>query len=143
MIRQFDAQDTDAVVEVWSLANALAHPFQSASYVAQIESDLRSLYLPNAETWVFCERAIPVGFIALVGNEIGGLFVKPELHGQGIGKSLVDHAVRLRKALTVEVFEKNVIGLPFYERFGFERLSQNRHEPTGETVLVMGYPPRA
>ena len=141
MIRAFEVDDTEIIVDIWAKANALAHPFHPPEYVAQVESDLRSIYLPNAETWVVCPSAEPVGFIALSGDEIGGLFLIPEMHGQGFGRALVDHAARLKGPLTVEVFERNTAGMPFYERYGFKRLSEYRHEPTGEIVIRMGMPP--
>lgn len=73
-----------------------------------------------------------VGFAAVVGGELDGLFVEPDLRGQGIGRDLVDaatHAAR-RKGLTVKV-----IASPgarrFYESCGFatEGEEQTRFGP--------------
>jgi GNAT superfamily N-acetyltransferase len=60
------------------------------------------------------------GFVAVVGGELDGLFVEPDLWGRGIGKELVDvatHEARNR-GLTLKV-----IAAPgarrFYESCGF------------------------
>jgi putative acetyltransferase len=140
MIRKYQAEDTDALVSVWQEANALAHSFLADDFVAQVATDMRNIYLPNAETWVVEDSGKPAGFIALVGDEIGGLFLRPSLHGKGLGKAMVDHAVGLHGPLRVEVFEKNEIGRRFYERYGFVELEEYRHEPSGEMTIKMAIP---
>jgi GNAT superfamily N-acetyltransferase len=60
------------------------------------------------------------GFAALVGGELDGLFVEPDLWGLGIGKALVDAATHeaRRKGFTLSVIA-NPRARPFYERCGF------------------------
>ena len=41
--------------------------------------DNPNLYLPNAETWVADCNGTIVGFIALIGNEIGAVVREPRL----------------------------------------------------------------
>ena len=105
--------------------------------MAQETNNLRTLYLPNAETWVLEDNETPIGFIALIGDEIGGLFLEPSLHGRGLGKTMVDHAVDIKGPLRVEVFERNAIGRRFYERYGFVEVGQYRHEASGEMTLKL------
>jgi GNAT superfamily N-acetyltransferase len=60
------------------------------------------------------------GFAALVGGELDGLFVEPDLWGRGIGRALIDAAAHQarQKGLTL-----TVIAAPgarrFYESCGF------------------------
>ncbi len=137
MIRQYQPEDTGALVEIWQMANDLAHPFLPEAFKAQVAQDMRNIYLPNAETWVIEQNDRPDGFIALVGTEIGGLFLDPAMHGRGMGKALTDHAVNLHGPLTVEVFAKNRIGRAFYDRYGFDETDQYTHEPSEEVTLKM------
>lgn len=140
MIRHYRHQDADTLISVWRSANAQAHPFLEASFVAQVARDMRDIYLPNAETWVMeCEGG-PVGFIALVGDEIGGLFLVPDMHGRGLGKALTDHAVGLHGPLRVEVFAQNQTGRRFYDRYGFVETDRYLHEPSGEMTIRMAMP---
>ncbi len=140
MIRKYQSEDADAVVSIWQSANSLAHPFLKEDFVAQEAINLRTLYLPNAETWVLEDNETPVGFIALIGNEIGGLFLEPSFHGQGLGSALVDHAADLKGLLRVDVFEKNAIGRRFYERYGFVQEGKYCHEASGEMTLKLVLP---
>tara|TARA_S200002703_G_scaffold146461_1_gene141526 strand:- start:12 stop:458 length:447 start_codon:yes stop_codon:yes gene_type:complete len=140
MIRQYQSDDTDALASIWWSASVLAHPFLSNGFMAQEDENLRNLYLPNAETWVLEQTEKPVGFIALIDAEIGGLFLCPSCHGQGLGKMLVDHAANLKGPLSVEVFERNHIGRRFYDRYGFSETGRYRHEASREITLRMTMP---
>ncbi|MDO6587416.1 GNAT family N-acetyltransferase [Salipiger sp. 1_MG-2023] len=139
-IRPYQAEDIEAVIGVWQRANALAHPFLAADFVAEVHQAMRDIYLPNAETHVLELDGRVAGFIALIGNEIGGLFLDPALHGRGHGRALVDHAVTLKGPLTVEVFRDNMIGRPFYERYGFQCVADELHEPSGHVSRKMAMP---
>ncbi len=136
-IRKYETKDTDALILIWQSANALAHPFLDEGFVSQVAIDMRNLYLPNAETWVLDIDEQPVGFIALLGSEIGGLFLDPAQHGKGYGKALTDYAAKLKGQLSVEVFEKNNIGRGFYDRYGFVEVSKHLHEQSNQIVLKM------
>ena len=140
MIRKYKTEDTDALVSVWEKGNALAHPFLSEEFVAQVAKDMRNIYLPKAETWVLEDDEQAVGFIALLESEIGGLFLDPSLIGKGYGKKLVDHAFALKGPLRVEVFKENTMGRPFYERYGFVFEEEYLHEPSGSVTCKMAMP---
>lgn len=142
MIRKFQSDDTEALVAIWRSANSIAHPFLNEAFRDQEATKLKSEHLPNAETWVLEDEGRAVGFIALVGDEIGGLFLDPSRHGQGLGKRMVDHAIRNKGPLRVEVFEKNEIGRRFYDRYGFVEVGRYLHDASGEMILRLTLPPQ-
>lgn len=139
MIRKYKATDTDSILEIWYAASTLAHPFLADEFVAKTKIDMRELYLPNAETWVYEKEGNVLGFISMLGNEIGGLFVFPHHHSQGIGTQLVNYVRPLHETLEVEVFENNGIGRPFYDKYGFKFMESQVHEPTQQQVLRLKY----
>ena len=135
MIRKYRADDLAGLLDVWYDASKVAHPFLTRDFLEQERRNVIQEHLPIAETWVFEEEGRVVGFIALIGNEVGGIFVTPERHGQGIGRELTDHARASRSHLDVEVFEANEIGRGFYDAYGFEVVGTGVHEETGQPVL--------
>ena len=143
MIRQYTAHDTDALIAVWDKAEAEAHPFLPQDVRDQVRKDVRVVYLPHAEPWVIEQGGQPVGFIAMIGAEIGGLFLDPLQQGKGLGRQLVDHVVGLKGPLTVEVFQDNKIGLPFYERYGFVVTGEGAFEGSGHATYKMAMPGRS
>ncbi|TWT95184.1 putative N-acetyltransferase YjaB [Botrimarina colliarenosi] len=147
MLRKYQEDDVADVVAVWEAATRLAHPFLSEAFLTQERHNLPNLYLPNAETWVWVAEGQGgvaegrvVGFVALLGAEIGGLFVDPPYSRQGIGGALLQRAREEKGTLEVEVFEANPIGRAFYARHGFIPLGQSTHEPTGQTLLRLRLP---
>ncbi len=135
MIREYQPADLDDLLGVWEAASAVAHDFLDAKFLQQERHNIPNLYLPNAETWIWEVGGSVVGFIALIGNEVGAIFVDPSYHGTGIGRALMDKARTLREELEVEVFKKNAMGRAFYDRYGFELMQETVHEATGLTVM--------
>lgn len=142
MIRKYQEHDIETVVSVWRRASELAHPFLTEAFLDQEDGNMRNIYLAYAETWVMEVGGAVVGFIALIENEIGGLFLDPEFHGQGLGRALVDKAVAEKGALKVEVFKENVIGRRFYDAYGFRGSEEFVHEASGQVTLRMAYTPQ-
>ena len=140
MMREYNTYDTDALITIWDRAEPLAHPFLSDEARDQVRRDTVNIYLPNAETWVLENDGTPVGFIAMIGTEIGGLFLDPSEQGKGLGRQMVDHVVAIKGPLTVEVFKDNKIGLPFYERYGFVVTGEGVFDASGDETFKMAMP---
>jgi putative acetyltransferase len=137
VIRPYKNQDEEAVIEVWYLASLIAHDFVPASFWETEKQDIRDKYLPMAQTWVYEENDKVIGFMSLLENHIGGLFVHPDYQGQGIGSQLIDHAKRLHPVLSLDVFKQNTKSRRFYEKCGFKVTAENIHEATGCDNLTM------
>jgi putative acetyltransferase len=139
MIRKHKASDLEVIVDVWYQASTLAHPFLATTFVEQVKKDMRELYIPNSETWVFEEDNTVIAFIGMQGNEIGGLFVLPKHHSKGIGTQLVNFILKTHPTLEVEVFKENKIGRAFYDKFGFKTFKEFLHEASGQEVIRMKF----
>lgn len=133
-VRPYHINDLESVLAAWESATAVAHPFLTEDFLNQERHNIPNVYLPNAETWVAEQNGNVVGFIALIGNEVGAIFVDATLHNGGIGTALMDKAKDLRGDLEVEVFEANSIGRQFYAKSGFRPLSESIHEQTGNKL---------
>ena len=92
MLRKYEAEDLDDVLRVWAAASEIAHPFLSDEFQATARHDIANVFLPITETWVWESNGRVVGFISMLDNEIGGLFVDPKFQRVGLGQALVDHA---------------------------------------------------
>lgn len=132
-----DEQAADRIIEQADETDRLASPTRDPCFrLGQINRfDQRALieavYLPKAETWVACRAGEPVGFIGLLDDSIGGLFVAPAMHGHGIGRALVEHALALKGALDLEVYADNLDARAFYARLGFDEISRRDGDDEG------------
>lgn len=140
-IRTYLASDLDEVLAVWSASSAVAHPFLSSDFQAKERVNIAEIYLPNTDTSVYVSpEGVVVGFIAMMDNEIGGLFVDPSCQRMGIGHKLLAHVQQSRDTLEVEVFKANTIGCAFYNKAGFQLIEEKVHEPTGQPLLRLARP---
>ena len=138
-IRAYKASDLQRVLYSWEVATRLAHDFMSDEFIIQSRKETEEIYIPNTDIWVAEFNGVVKGFIALMGNEVGAIFLLPECHGMGAGKALMDKAQELHGDLEVEVFKVNSMGRKFYAQYGFEFLTESLHEPTGQQVLRLRF----
>lgn len=138
-IRQYMDSDLNAVLDSWEVATGLAHKFMTDEFIALKRKNVADIYMPNTDTWVAEIDSEVQGFIALMGNEVGAIFLQPNCHGKGVGKKLMDKAQELLGDLEVEVFKENSIGRKFYSQYGFEHLEEKLHEPTGQQVMRLKF----
>jgi len=131
MIRKYEDNDLEELLDAWYSASKIAHPFLSEEFLEQERKNIAFDHLPNAETWVYELDGVVIGFIALIGNEVGAIFLDPRYHGKGIGRKLMDHAKSLREFLELDVFKDNNIGRGFYKKCGFREEYEHVHEETG------------
>ena len=139
MIRKYEATDIEGIIEVWYEASLIAHPFLDSDFIEKEKRNIRELYIPNTKTWVFSKKNVVEGFISMMGNEVGAIFVRPEKHGQGIGKTLMDHVGQFHGSLEVDVFKDNKIGRKFYDKYGFKAVKEHIHEETKRSLLRMEF----
>lgn len=138
-IRQYRESDLNAVLSSWENASKIAHPFLTEEFLNRERYNIPNVYLPNADTWVAEMDGVVVGFIALLGNEVGAIFVEPVFQGLGVGRALMDKAQELHGDLEVEVFQANSIGRKFYSSYGFQPMSEKNHQETGQTLLRLKF----
>ena len=141
VIRQYEESDLEDVLSSWENASKIAHPFLDEEFLETERHNIPNLYLPNADTWVAEVDGKVLGFISLIGNEVGAIFLDPKSQGIGIGRSLMDKAKEIHGTLEVQVFKDNSIGRKFYDRYGFKYLAESIHEATNQQVLRLKFVP--
>ncbi|ERT05848.1 acetyltransferase family protein [Lyngbya aestuarii BL J] len=135
MIRPYQEQDINRLLEVWYSASKIAHSFLDEAFLETERQNIPNIYLPAAETWVFEQDNRVVGFISLLDEEVGAIFVEPQFQRQGIGGALINWARTIRSQLFVEVFKENKVGRAFYEQYGFTLIDEHLHLETGYLLL--------
>lgn len=70
MIRQYQGHDIEAVLDIWLRASIEAHDFVAASFWESQLDDMRNLYIPGSETWVYEQDGAVLGFYSLCDNHL-------------------------------------------------------------------------
>ena len=74
MIRKFEKNDINPVMQIWKNENIKAHKFISKEYWKNNYNYVKEI-LPNAEIYVYVLKENIVGFIGINENYIEGIFI--------------------------------------------------------------------
>lgn len=130
-IRPSIPADGDRAVEIWCAAVDATHDFLTPEDRAAIEEEVRS-FLPQAPLWLAVDASDrPLAFMLLDGSSMEALFIDPAHRGQGIGKTLVEHAIALHDTVTTDVNEQNAQAAGFYARMGFASTGRSDRDGQG------------
>ena len=139
MIRKYNESDLDVILEIWLMASAKAHDFVPAEFWESQVDNMRNIYLPASEVYVYESASKVVGFYALHENNLAAIFVEPDLQGRGIGKQLLNHAKSQRVTLTLSVYQENQASYQFYLSQGFKVVSEQLDDHTGHLEYTMTF----
>ena len=140
MIRKLRNADLDRVADLWLAANLQAHGFIAPEYWKDNQGPVKAL-LPQAEVYVYERAGEILGFAGLEGEDIQGIFVSPDMQSRGIGKNLLDFLKTKKAGLHLNVYQKNIRAIRFYEREDFKIQWEGLDEATGEKDYLMAWDP--
>lgn len=144
-IRPARAADGARLLDIWRRAVDATHDFLDAADRAAIDAEVAD-FLPRSAAWLATDADDQaVGFMLIDGTHMDALFIDPDWHGQGVGRSLVAHGLELHPAMTTDVNEQNGGALRFYERMGFARTGRSDRDGQGRPypLLHLRYAPDA
>lgn len=136
MIRTLQKADINRVVDIWLDTNIKAHSFIPSQYWKS-NCDLVREMLPHAEVYVYENEQGIQGFVGLNGDYMEGIFVSDGMQSQGIGKRLLDFIKSKKVKLCLNVYQKNMRAIHFYQREGFKIQREGIDEATGEKDYTM------
>ncbi len=137
MIRPLCAEDLNTAVSIWYSASVKAHHFISEDFWSSQKNNMRDLYLPNCETWVYEIDHSIVGFISYYQGEIPAIFVTPHAQSHGVGTALLNFLKQKYNDLSLTVYKQNKNSLQFYLHNGFTTVEESICPHTGHLQIVM------
>lgn len=116
-IKRAHLGDCGALAEIWEEAVAQTHDFLSPEDFAFYRSALPS-YFDGLQLFMFEYTDGKIaGFAGIKDDKLEMLFVGER--GRGIGKILLDFAVKERYVTKVDVNAQNIAAVDFYKKYGF------------------------
>ena len=140
MIRNFQESDIDQVVNIWLEASIKAHDFVKSEFWKSKVKDMREIYIPSGETYVYDEEGMIKGFVSLFEDTLAAIFVSPNYQGTGIGKRLMTKSKEVRESLSLTVYKENRKSVEFYKKCGFKIKREQIDAHTGHPELLMVFP---
>ncbi|WOT06734.1 N-acetyltransferase [Shewanella youngdeokensis] len=142
MIRSYKNDDIEAVLKLWLTASIKAHDFVDAEFWQSQVDNMRNIYLPASDIFVYQRGSKIIGFYALYETTLAALFVANDAQGQGVGKQLLSHAKSQRTRLSLCVYKENEPSIKFYMSQGFSIISEQTDKHTGHQELTMTHEPK-
>ena len=136
MIRKFEKNDINAVMEIWVNENIRTHNFIAKEYWKDNYEYVKDI-LPKADIYVYILDEQVVGFVGVNNNYVEGIFVDINNQHSGIGSSLLDRIKENKDNLTLNVYKKNANAIKFYEKKNFIITSENIDTDTNEIEYTM------
>lgn len=142
-ISRAQASELGAVARLFGVVRRTCLPYLPDLHTP--EEDLaffRERVFAECEVWVVGEID---GFIAFRPGWVDHLYVRPECHRRGLGKTLLARAMKSRAPLRLWVFQRNTAAVAFYQACGFreiERTDGSRNEER-EPDMLMEWGPSA
>lgn len=127
VIRRATPADAPAAAEVWLDSFRTALPTVRRIHTDdQVRSWVAAVLIPEHETWVAEASGEIVGMMALGGEELDQLYLRPDWRGRGLGHRFVALAKERRPGgLALYAFQVNGPACRFYVRHGFEVVDRN------------------
>jgi GNAT superfamily N-acetyltransferase len=150
-VRQGGADDADALADLYSAARRAAIPqMPPAAHTDEEHRDYYRRHLtadPDHTAWVAEADGEVLGFALCTPTFLDGIYVRPDLKGQGLGSLLLDVVEATHPdGYELWVFESNVGARRLYERRGLvdvERTDGSGNEEKAPDVRMAWRPPRS
>ena len=129
--------DYPALIALWEASVRATHHFLQEEDIATLKPLILEHYFDAVRLYCARQDGVIVGFIGVAEGNIEMLFIAPEARGGGVGRQLVDHAIRCLGATRVDVNEQNAQAVGFYQHLGFEMTGRSPLDGQGKPYPLL------
>lgn len=135
------ATHTDAhregLLKVWEESVLATHDFLTPGDFNDIRTAVPSINFNAFDVYCLLNGSEVIGFLGVAEDKVEMLFLSPAFLGKGLGKKLLNFAIRELKADKVDVNEDNGRAVEFYKRFGFDVYERTNKEDQGRDYPLL------
>lgn len=136
MIRTITTSDYPNLMKIWESAVLATHDFLKPADFNYYKEHLPT-YFTFVSLWGFEHEGHLVGFMGIAENSLEMLFIDESMRGKGIGKTLIQNAIKEQGVTKVEVNEQNEQGVGFYKHLGFKVIRREELDGQGKAYPIL------
>ena len=126
-----------SLLGVWRESVRVSHRFLTEKDILHLEPFVPEAILNTERLFVVCDNGVEAGFMGVAGREIEMLFLSPRIMGRGVGRRLVELAVKSCGADRVDVNEQNPRAVNFYRHMGFITVGRDATDYLGNPFPIL------
>ena len=131
-------EDYILILEVWEASVRATHHFLKEEDIEFFKPLILNTYLDAVDLRVVKNRENRiVGFLGVADHNLEMLFIHPDFRGKGIGKALLEHAVKEMEVTKVDVNEQNDQAVGFYQYLGFKIYGRSEVDGLGKPYPLL------
>lgn len=137
-IDRIKKEEYPEVVDLWEASVRATHHFLKEEDIVYFKPLILNHYLDTVE--LRCARngeGQILGFAGVAEENLEMLFVHPDHRGKGVGKLLLEVALRHLGVKKVDVNEQNVQALEFYRHLGFKVVGRSELDSSGKPYPIL------
>jgi putative acetyltransferase len=131
-IRVSTPEDGERVLAIWRAAVDATHDFLKPDDRLELDEMLERFLAEAPLTLAVDHQGTVLGFMLVDEGHMEALFIDPAYHGKGIGRFLVDVALKANPNLTTDVNEQNSPAVGFYKKLGFRETGRSKLDGQGK-----------
>ncbi len=141
-IKPYNDDYKEQVVTLWEKSVRATHDFLIPSDFEEIKELVKNLDFNALAVFCLVHQSSVIGFIGVIENKVEMLFLSPDFFGKGLGKKLMNFAIKELNADKVDVNEQNKHAVGFYTKSGFEMYERTKKDVQGRNypILKMNLP---
>lgn len=125
------------LTELWEASVRASHHFLQETDIENLKPYVMEGLANINHLYVAVDADAPTAFIGIQDEKIEMLFVSPRYLRKGIGKQLVDMAVKNHQAVFVDVNEQNPGARAFYGKLGFVEFDRTEMDEQGNPFPII------
>lgn len=125
------------LTELWEASVRATHHFLQETDIENLKPCVTEGLANINHLYVAFDADAPTAFIGIQNEKIEMLFVSPQYLRKGIGKQLVDMAVKNHQAIFVDVNEQNPEARAFYGKLGFVEFGRTKTDSQGNPFPII------
>ncbi len=136
-IEKVTKEKYETLLDIWEESVRATHDFLTEEDIETFKPLILEHAFPGADLRCAVQDGEILGFLGVYDRKVEMLFLSPKYFGRGVGKFLMEHAIKYMAAIKVDVNEQNPKAFEFYKHMGFQVVKRSPLDEQGNPFPIL------